>query len=292
MSLTLFQDLHILSDATREILELTAAEDPQEYSKTYGTIQNKNVRRRKGRAPPPAVVPAPAPIVKAKPTTSSQKQGDKLSEENKPKSIASKQDKIPEKVSSQSSAAKDFFAKKDADKKAAASSADQKSSSKTSKQPKSNIFASFAKAKPKLKKEGTDSSAVASGVESVASAQPSEVEDSPMKDVSDDDDEDDGYVPPVAPPKENVDKDRKARKEREAALRQMMEEEDDEEEVPTPTAEPDEPLDAMQIDKPEEPVVVVEGGRRRGRRRVMKKKTIKDEEGYLGKLWLTSKVWL
>lgn len=33
---------------------------------------------------------------------------------------------------------------------------------------------------------------------------------------------------------------------------------------------------------PEETVTVA-GGRRRGRRRVMKKKTMKDEEGYLGK---------
>ena len=31
-----------------------------------------------------------------------------------------------------------------------------------------------------------------------------------------------------------------------------------------------------------EPPVVVNGGRRRGRRNVLKKKTIKDEEGYLG----------
>ena len=31
-----------------------------------------------------------------------------------------------------------------------------------------------------------------------------------------------------------------------------------------------------------EPLVVVNGGRRRGRRKVMKKRTIKDEEGYLG----------
>ena len=34
-------------------------------------------------------------------------------------------------------------------------------------------------------------------------------------------------------------------------------------------------------DEPE-PTVTVENGRRRGRRRVMKKKTVKDEEGYLG----------
>lgn len=31
-----------------------------------------------------------------------------------------------------------------------------------------------------------------------------------------------------------------------------------------------------------EPQVVVSGGRRRGRRKIMKKKTLKDDEGYLG----------
>lgn len=35
-------------------------------------------------------------------------------------------------------------------------------------------------------------------------------------------------------------------------------------------------------EKPEETITVT-GGRRRGRRRVMKKKTVKDEEGFLGK---------
>ena len=35
------------------------------------------------------------------------------------------------------------------------------------------------------------------------------------------------------------------------------------------------------IDEPEAAVIVT-GGRRRGRRRVTKKKTVKDEEGYLG----------
>lgn len=31
-----------------------------------------------------------------------------------------------------------------------------------------------------------------------------------------------------------------------------------------------------------EPQVVVSGGRRRGRRKIMKKKTLRDDEGYLG----------
>ena len=45
-----------------------------------------------------------------------------------------------------------------------------------------------------------------------------------------------------------------------------------------------EPIDTpsnVQAPSPE-PVVTVTAGRRRGRRKVIKKKTIKDEEGYLG----------
>ena len=40
--------------------------------------------------------------------------------------------------------------------------------------------------------------------------------------------------------------------------------------------------DTPKEDEPEPPVTV-ENGRRRGKRRVMKKRTVKDEEGYLGK---------
>lgn len=45
-----------------------------------------------------------------------------------------------------------------------------------------------------------------------------------------------------------------------------------------------EKVETPKVDEPEpEPTVTVENGRRRGKRRVMKKKTVKDEEGYLGK---------
>lgn len=43
-----------------------------------------------------------------------------------------------------------------------------------------------------------------------------------------------------------------------------------------------EKAETPQEDEPE-PSFTVQNGRRRGRRRVMKKKTVKDEEGYLGK---------
>lgn len=60
--------------------------------------------------------------------------------------------------------------------------------------------------------------------------------------------------------------------------------------MPDASAAEDKPSEASQPEqldtpKPEEPEpsIIVENGRRRGRRRVMKKKTVKDEEGYLGK---------
>lgn len=53
----------------------------------------------------------------------------------------------------------------------------------------------------------------------------------------------------------------------------------DEEPVREPT-----PVEQPPPSKPElKEEVTVQGGRRRGKRQVMKKKTVKDEEGYLGK---------
>lgn len=60
--------------------------------------------------------------------------------------------------------------------------------------------------------------------------------------------------------------------------------------MPDASAAGDNPLESAQPEKAAtpkedepEPTVTVQNGRRRGRRRVMKKKTVKDEEGYLGK---------
>jgi DNA polymerase delta subunit 3 len=60
--------------------------------------------------------------------------------------------------------------------------------------------------------------------------------------------------------------------------------------MPDAPAAEEKQSEALQPEKAEtpkeeesEPTVTVENGRRRGKRRVMKKKTVKDEEGYLGK---------
>lgn len=52
------------------------------------------------------------------------------------------------------------------------------------------------------------------------------------------------------------------------------------EEKPSETSQP-EKANTPKAEEPA-PTVTVQNGRRRGRRRVMKKKTVKDEEGYLG----------
>ncbi|KAK0119583.1 hypothetical protein ONS95_011023 [Cadophora gregata] len=270
------KDLQVLSDITREIQVLCASEDAVEQAPKYGTITNKNVKRRPARRPlHVATTPAPAPATAAVNVRPADVK------DSKP---AVKQESKP----SQPSTANDFFGKGKTKPKAARSSNNSSKESTpnppTLKRDSSSIFKSFAKAKPKLKREGTDSSAIESPALSAA-------EDSPMKDVVSDDDEEeeDTFVAPP-PSKEIVDSDRRSRKEREAALKKMMDDDDEDEAVnPQPKRKEREDVEvedeeeeerAKSVEKGEVPIVV-SGGRRRGRRRVMKKKTVKDDEGYL-----------
>ncbi|KAF8849137.1 hypothetical protein BDZ45DRAFT_245781 [Acephala macrosclerotiorum] len=254
------KDLQILSDITRQVRELTATEDPLETASQYGTITNKNVRRRKGtRPPPPTAAPAPVKAAPAKP-----KQEVKTS--------------IPPLKQEVSSTAKEFFGKSSNTKTKASAASNPSSKESTPNPPtlkrdNSSIFKSFAKAKPKLKREGTDSSAAAD------SPAISAAEDSPMKDVSDDEEE--TYIPPVPANTEIVAKSRKERKENEEKLKKMMDISDEEEEVKEPEVKEEIKEKEKEANPEKEVAPVVSGGRRRGRRRVMKKKTIKDDEGYL-----------
>ena len=98
---------------------------------------------------------------------------------------------------------------------------------------------------------------------------------------------------------------RKSRSDRAVALRKMMDDEgtwgsiillwlhlltygdepgENASEPSAPAADHSQPSDALRRQNAvPEPLAVVSCGRRRGRRTVMKKKTIKDDEGYLGK---------
>lgn len=70
------------------------------------------------------------------------------------------------------------------------------------------------------------------------------------------------------------------------SLDEPMDDVPDEPEPEAEEPEPAAPIDQPVQPKPEEKqeMVTVEGGRRRGRRRVMKRKTVQDDEGYLGRL--------
>jgi DNA polymerase delta subunit 3 len=269
----LLKDLQMLSDVNREVQQLCISEDVLEFAPKYGTITNKNAKRRTSRRPPPpGAAPLPTKAGPLKPKT-------EVKEALKP---AAKQ----ENKSSQSSTAQDFFGKGKAKEKVKSTGSAPSSKESTPvpaaaaappalKRDNSSIFKSFAKAKPKLKREETDSSAAAD----------SPAEDSPMKDVSDDEEE--TYVPPVVTEKDKevLDTDRAARKAREAALKAMMDD-SDEEEAPVlakkETKAEKVEKDDVEMKEPTPAAPVVTDGRRRGRRRVMKKRTVKDEDGYLG----------
>ena len=160
---TPLKDLQTITDTSREIREKYAANDPLEHNKTYGIIQNQNVKvriartcpcpyladpllqRRTGRRPPPPKTSSTAkPAVQkaAKPAEDTKAKAAKPKEEPHPKSRPDSQaSNKPTPQASESQPAK---------------------KAPTLKRDKSDIFKSFAKAKPKLKKEGTDSSAAAS----------------------------------------------------------------------------------------------------------------------------------
>jgi DNA polymerase delta subunit 3 len=263
--------LQILSDATREILDVYADEDPLQYAKTYGTIQSMNIRRRKGGRP--TTIPASAPaITQRKPAPI---QNTTTDEDVK---TTSHQSQLGSK-NSQSSSANDFFSKKSTGEKPSAMATKPKTTASL-KRDSSSIFKSFAKAKPKVSREETVNSASVSATESPVSHA---TEDSPMKDVSED--EEDSYELPVQDPKVDG-QGRKARMEREAALKKMMEDDEDEEVSQAPSTQVSEAVENPNIksatEESREVTPVVSGGRRRGKRRLIKKKKVKDEEGYLG----------
>lgn len=305
---TKVKDLQILSDANREVLEKYAGQNGAEY----GTITNKNVRKRNVGGP--RLVPKDAPVPTTKPKTAAQKKDEIKKEENKPKMVAENKADGP---SASGPAVKgksgsNFFGQPSGAtaKKDAKMSPDEPPASSTASKPAAapaaaalkransgSIFASFAKAKPKEKSESAP--AASSAAQSpVVSA----VADEVMKDVSDEEEEVAPKPKPrarAAPKKEAVKKEtaaeRTKREEREKKLRDMMEESDEEpvkskSTTPAVVAQDDDEDEPEEVTLPKnqkpEPKEYVEisGGRRRGKRRVMKKKTMRDEEGYLGKL--------
>ena len=246
------QDLQLLADSSRELRLLSLSEDPLISLPTYGAITNPAARRRTNRRPPPA--PASLPTITTKAPVGRKER--------------SKVEAGP--GAAQSSKSRDFFEKGKEKIASGSGSKENISNPPALKRESSSLLKSFAKAKPKITREDT----------ATDSEEASVLEDEPINNMSEDEEE--SYVPP-APSSEIAASDRKSRKEREAALKRMME---DEEGNLVAASEPEvddvEPLEAERSVKEEEPVIEVSGGRRRGRRKIIKKKTVKDDEGYLG----------
>lgn len=261
-------DLNTLTECNRKIAVDYASEDPLVAWKQYGTIQNPNVKRRIQKRPPPA---APAPVAQkpaavAKPVPALEKQASKASNESGPNSA--KATPVPEKAT-------DATKKKTATQPA------------TVKRQPSDIFKSFARGANKAKKPASTESSAAP---SPAPAIPVK-EDESMGGMSDDD-------PDNPAEDEEIEVEAgtgRSKKDREADLKAMMDMDDepmeDTEEgasqgaIDTPKESEAEDSQGTKQEEPQE-TMTVENGRRRGRRRVMKKKTVKDDEGYLGEFSL------
>jgi DNA polymerase delta subunit 3 len=255
-------DLNSLTECNRKIAVECASEDPLVAWKQYGTIQNPNVKRRTQKRPPPlpATLNTKEAPAKAKPAPALEKQATKAS--NEPEPTSAKATPVPEKNT-------DATKKKTATKPV------------TLKREASSIFKSFAKGANKAKKPASTESSAA------PSPAPVPAEDESMGGMSDDDID-------SAAVDEEIEVDAgtgKSKKDREADLKAMMDADDEEMEDVADGAS-DNALDAPKDEEKEESqestkeepkeTLTVENGRRRGRRRVMKKKTVKDDEGYLG----------
>ncbi|KAF1990843.1 hypothetical protein K402DRAFT_389742 [Aulographum hederae CBS 113979] len=251
------KDTSVLSECYRRVEKEFSHEDPLEMCKVYGTAHNPNVTRRTlGKsAPPPVPVPnkaaanqdpRPSSIQNGTATKAAPTKGRKGSGSNETPKPTPQVDAaaIPAKAA--------------------------ESKGKKVRVDKSDIFASFAKAKPKKK---------------VA-------EDQPMEDMEEEEQEED-----FVEAKEVEDgATKKARAERAAKLKNMFNEDEDEpmNDAPSPTAETEQQEEAeaaSPIDKPapvphpeeeqQQEFLTVSNGRRRGKRRVMTKRTHKDDEGFL-----------
>lgn len=249
----------VLSLCNHEVTTKYADVNPLERWNTYGSIRNQYIKRRTAKYAPPTA--ANSSKASAKPASKPvEKSTDKPAATLGTKDKESTEENASGRSTPQPSAGASTLKR-----------SDSKSGAKKDKA-SSDIFKSFAKAKPKAK-EST----------------PAPVEDEPMQGMSEDEDDPDDE-PEVKIDEEKNEAARKAREERAERLRKMME--DDDEDMPdapaaaaaesqaettpaaTATADAAEPAEG-------EATFTVTNGRRRGRRRVMKKKKVKDEDGYL-----------
>jgi len=267
------KNLQILSDCNLKVNAEHASEDPLEAWKQYGTIHNPEASRR--TLMNDISSSATPPDTKAKASTAGLKK-ETASANGDSRPSSSRSTPAPE-------------TKKEV-KKPATKAAAPKSQA-------SSIFKSFSKAAAKPEKQESQSSAEASPAPTAAAAvKEGSKADEVMTGFSDDDDDDDDEedMPTTAATKKVGSG--KSKKEREAELQAMMdvEEETKVEKEAGGEDEDEQMVDSQDVEggaidkpvskeaSPQADTVTVENGRRRGKRRVMKKKTVKDEEGYLG----------
>ncbi|KAI4961350.1 hypothetical protein J4E86_000378 [Alternaria arbusti] len=254
----------VLSLCNHEVVTEYADEDPLERWRTYGSIQNEHIKRRTAKYAPPTATSKPAAKTITKPA-------------GKGSFAFATKEKETSASTRRGSASEDNTSGRSTPQPSAGSTTLKRSDSKSgAKKDKatSDLFKSFAKAKPKAKE-----------AEKSQESTPAPVEDEPMEGMSEDEGDPDDE-PEIKIDEEKIEAARKVREERAERLRKMME--DDDEEMPdapaTAESQPEAPSTAA-TDTTEptegEATVTVENGRRRGRRRVMKKKKVKDEDGYL-----------
>jgi DNA polymerase delta subunit 3 len=252
-----------LSDINRSLYaDVFAKEDPLSHNKTYGVIQNPQVRRRKGKRP---ILPS-APPPKFQPVKEEKKPAAALKETttNKPMPALKKESSL---------------AKSQPQKKDDASSRESTPKPASLKRDASDIFKSFAKAKAKPK--DTPLMDTDDGEEDEALFEAPKTSTKRSSDVK----------------KERDDKAAKLRKmmdsddEVEAATETEKPAEDSAADPGPETKPEDEDVAWSESDEEkatakktaEEPPKEESTGpkRKRGKRKVMKKRTMKDEDGYL-----------
>ncbi|KAI1360840.1 DNA polymerase subunit Cdc27 [Xylaria arbuscula] len=252
------KDLQILIDVTRQVRDVSMAENIPNPSKVYGSVANPNVRKRERRGGPVPVASKPQPKVEPKVPV-------KQEAKPAPPTVVKEEPKEVSRPATTSTAA--------AKKSTPASSLKRQGSS--------GIGQMFAKAAAKPKKPAPKAA----------------TEDNQATGALSDDGEDDAEPMSGVKTEDNTTNSatQQARKDRQAQLRRMMEESDEEEAEPDKTAEEEDPMDEeppppepepeaeskKEEEGPAEVVSSTGGGRRRGRRRVMRKKQILDEKGYL-----------
>ena len=256
-------DLTALTDLGRSLYaNVFVKEDPLTHNKTYGVIQNPQVRRRKGKRP---VIPS-APAPKFQPV--------------KDEKVASKANVRP---ATSNLKKEDTASRPSSRDSTAAPPAAPPAKQPTLKRGGSSISDAFAKTKHKK-----------------ASSQPKQEDDVKMTDEDDGEEDDAMFLDTgTKTTKKRTSEAKQERENKAAKLRKMMDS-DDEAEVPkvedapdseinkepampAPEAKEDEDEVAWSAseDGKEQPAEDTGPKRRRGKRKVMKKKTAKDEDGFL-----------